>query len=272
MIVITQDLVISPSIPVNHGVIGWHTYTREAVPGDVSVSSETTNGPADAPLRPDTYEGWVPTSVPATWRIDLGTARNINYVGIAGHTIGQSGGAVIVEYSTNDSDWTEFLPEIAPADNTPIVFAVESFDFARYWRIRITSGSAPKIGVIYVGRYLALQRPVRYAGHSPVTMSRTIERSTAETRGGEFVGSSLRRQGMETSYNVHNLKPDWYREEFDRFAVSALRYPYFIAWRPVDYPSEVGFGWTRDAIVPDNSGVRGLIDVSWNFQGIGRGE
>jgi hypothetical protein len=75
MIIYPPALVLSVSTPLTKPRIGWQTHTRTAVIGDITVSTEAADGPRDAPLRPDTFEYWLPTAMPATWTINLGATE-----------------------------------------------------------------------------------------------------------------------------------------------------------------------------------------------------
>ena len=265
-VIIDENLILSPpedAQPLRHSRIGHKTWTRERAPSDVTASSEDSGFPADAPLRPDTYERWRPSSTSSTWEIDLKTARPVSYVGIGAHTIGTSGAAITVEYSDDAYTWDEF-GEFSPSDNTAIMFLAEEVE-ARYWRLSL-EGGAPEIGVIYIGPVLAMQRPI-YGGHSPITLSRQTTIRTIRSRSGQFLGQDFRRRGYQTSVSFSNLEPAWLRREFDPFIEDARIYPYFFAWRPTTYPREVAYVWTADDIVPQNSGTRELMDVSWDMVG-----
>ena len=76
--------------PLTNARIGYRNYARSDLisAANITVSSEDEKGPRDAPLEPDTAEYWQPTSLPATWRLDLGRLVEVDYVGIAAHTLG----------------------------------------------------------------------------------------------------------------------------------------------------------------------------------------
>ena len=265
-VIIDNNLILSPPPdiqPLRHSRIGYKTWTRGRAPSDVTASSEASGFPADAPLRPDTYERWRPSSTSSTWEIDLGTARPVSYVGIGAHTIGTSGAAITVEYSDDAETWDEF-GEFAPGDNKAIMFLAEEVE-ARYWRLSL-EGGAPEIGVIYIGPVLAMERPI-YGGHSPITLSRQTTLQQSKSRGGQFLGQQFRRKGLTGDANYTNLSPDWYRSEFDPFVKEARRFPFFFAWRPTSYPEEVAYVWTDGDIQPTNSGTRNFMDVSFSMVG-----
>src|SRR5262245_11047637 len=129
--------------PLTHARIGYQTWLRDLEAGDIIASSESAEGPADAPLRPDTFEFWEPTSLPATWVVDLGTGRDVDYVGVVA-TLGSSGCAIEVETSDGSfagsplaQVWEDFGSAIAPGDDSPLMFLDDSRS-CRFVRITIT--------------------------------------------------------------------------------------------------------------------------------------
>ena len=264
MILFTDTALLSPTIeyPLTHTQIGFHTVTRD---GTLSASTETAGHPAYAAGLPNTYESWIPTTVPAWIKVDAGTAIECDYFGIAAHNIGSTGASITCQYSLDNVIWEDITVASFTTD-TPIIISFAPVT-ARYWRIYIT-GVAPTIGVWYVGKGLQMQRPI-YGGHSPVTMSRNTVVRSNRSEGGQFLGRYIVRSGVSTQYAYKNLTADWVRGCFDKFILSAREYPYFIAWRPLDYPREVAYGWTTKDISPSNIGIRDLMQVSFDIQGIG---
>lgn len=106
--------LLSAAVPLRNPRFGYQTFTFDLPPSSVSVSSEVVGGPRDAPLRPDTAAYWQPSVLPATWQLDLGALRDIDYVGIAGHTIGSNLAAVGVSLGEdNDFAARVTLPGVA---------------------------------------------------------------------------------------------------------------------------------------------------------------
>lgn len=272
MIVFTTAYALAQAAtatPLTYPRIAYKTYTRNSGVGasSVVVSSESANGPRDAPLRPDTAEYWEPTAMPATWRVDSGSSGAIDYCGIAGHNCGSKGVAVKVETSPDAAAWTMLATEQMPADDAPLLFLDTSRN-ARYLRVTLTGASIARLGVVYFGPALATQRAI-YGGHSPLTLARETELRGAMSRGGQFLGQDYRSLGVVGQAALRNLTAAWYRASFDPFVKEARRYPYFFAWRPQTFPLEVAYVWTDKDIRPSNMGKRDLMDVSWPMRGVG---
>lgn len=252
----------NPTIPLTHSRIGYDTFT---LTGTATASSSQTDFPADAPLNSLTYEYWRPNTMPATWTLDAGSSKTANYFGIASHSLGSSGCSIVIASSPDNSTWTT-IDSLTPTDDSPIMFLFANRT-ARYWRISISGGSAPSIGVVYVGSVLEMMRPC-FAGLSPINLSRITTIRPNKSEGGQWLGRSIIRNGSAMSVQYNNLGGQWYRTYFDPFVESARSAPFFYAWRPLDYPDAVGYVWTEKDIAPKNSTNRDLMTVTFAMTGL----
>lgn len=251
----------NPVIPLTHSRIGIDNIVRTAT---VTASSAVAGFPAIAAKNPLTYEFWEPASLPATWNVDALAARDVNYCGIASHTLGTTGSTVILEYSMNNSTWVE-VDRHSPIDNSPIMFLFSAIT-ARYWRLNV-DGTSPKIGVVYLGMTLEMQRAC-YAGISPIEMNRQTVIRPNVSEGGQWLGRSIIRGGSQMSVAFSHLTYDWYKANFDPFVELARSYPFFFAWRPEGYPETIGYVWTGADIAPSTMGVRDFLSVSFDMEGL----
>jgi hypothetical protein len=254
MIVITQtDL----DQPLSHARIFYQNIlTRENLTG----TSGLDNFPLFAVVNRATYERYVPSSMPATLHVDAGSAVTVDYFAIAAHTLFSAGCTVSIESSDDNDTWTQ-QQTFAVSDNRATIGLFDSVS-ARYWRLVMSGGSAPEVGVFFLGKSLAMQRAI-YAGHSPLLLSRVtaVRPSLSET--GQWLGATLERKGFKASFSWQNLTAAWYRQNFDLFAKSNPRAnPFFISWRPETFAQEVAYCWTTSDITPSNTGPRDLMSVS----------
>lgn len=251
--------------------IGWQTYTRNpngspSTSVVVTVSGESSDGPKDAPLRPETHEAWVPPSVPATWKIDLGSSQQIDYAGIGGHTLGSAGATVLLETSLDDSAYTTFAASLAPADDAGIMF-LDTQRAARYCRFTVT-GAVARCAVFNLGLVLKMVKSVS-GPYAPISMARKTENQFTMSKGGNFLGSAFRRHGLEGSIAFKNLPAAWVRSNFNAFSKWARGEPYFLAWNPLEFPLEAAYVWSEKDIVPKYNGLLDLMDASWEMVGKG---
>jgi hypothetical protein len=252
----------SPDPPLTHARIGWRNIVRR---GNISGTAGLTGFPLTALGNSLTYERYRPsTSVLATITVDAGSPVEVDYVGIAAHTL--QGKSFLLRSSNDNVSFTgQILVQVDSDDSSDIMALIEPVT-ARYWQIQFLYSISPFIGALFVGKSLGMQRQI-YGGHTPITLSRstTILPNVSDT--GQWVGRSIIRSGYSSRYEWRHLKPDWYRANFDPFVEHARRNPFFIAWRPQEYPAEVVYGWTPGDIVPVNMVQRDFMSVGLDVEG-----
>ena len=256
--------------------IAYQSFTFDLTDSDVTASGATADGPKDSPLRSDTAEYWEPPSLPGTWVLNLGATRSLDYVGIAGHTIGSAGASATVETSMGDfigspetQVWTALGGEVSPSDDAPLLFLDDARN-ARFMRITVDgTATLPRIAVAYTGIALVMEREEIGSGFQPANLSRETMLNANLSRGGQFLGQSFRRMGVTNSATFQLLDPEWYRANFDPFVKHARSLPYFFAWWPAKYTEEIAYVWTQEDIRPTYMGVDDFMQVSWKMNGIG---
>lgn len=266
MAIIFSGGLTIPSTPseIEKGKKAHIGYTSVVTADNVVASSSEAGRPVTNLANPLTAEDWKATTDNSTITVDAGSAVDVEYIGVAAHTLGTNGCTCTLAYSTDDITYTDIIggPII---DNKPIMIIFETIQ-ARFWRISMVANAPVSIGVLNIGQVLVMQRGI-YGGHTPITMGRNTKVIRNKTEGGQFAGVSIINEGVKTSYEWKNLTADWYRANFDPFVVAARSRPFFIAWRPYEFPLEVGYVWTDGDIVPSNNGTRNLIDVSMKVNG-----
>lgn len=200
--------------------------------------------------------------------IAAGLNEGVDYVAFANHNFASGGISYQVEGSNDGVTWTPISDTIIPENDSP---HVQIFPLAIYpsYRIHLTpSLVVPRIAVLYLGKMFVLQRKI-YVGHTPITMGRDTSFVTNRSESGQFLGRVIRKQSLGTTVDLKNLTEDWYRAYFEDFVIAARTRPFFWAWRPIDYPQEVGYVWTTDDIIPKNQRNNGMMSVSMKIVGIG---
>lgn len=247
-----------PTPDLNHARIGYDNLAFGLTP---AASTAAAGHPAISATYPTTFEYWEPTALPATWTVDFGTAKTVDFVGLVGD---MNGGTIAIQSSTDNSTFTTQETRAGLTDRINMfLFAPVT---ARYWRLLVTV-AIPRLAVAYIGETLAMQRKI-YQGHTPLTLSRETELSNNVSEGGQYLGRSIIRKGASTTAEWQHLKSDWYRANFDPFVKSAREYPFFIGWRPQEFPQELGFVWVGGDIAPQNTGPRDFMSVGMTFRGL----
>lgn len=267
MIVISSSVVLSQTEAVDalNPRIGWRNIVTTA---NVTADEEADDEPVSNLGNPATYLAWRGTSIAQqSVMVALPVAQEVNYFAIAGHNLGSTGASVVFQSSTNGTDWESHAPEEVPANDHCIIHEFDPV-FAQYFRLLITPGSEPpSIAVWYVGKTLVLQRRI-YVGHTPLPYGRKSTISTGRSENGQFLGRVLRRETYETSVNMQNITPSWFRQNMEPFIRCARTKPFFFAWRPSQYPQEVGYAWLTDDVRMSNQRANGMVQMSFTMQAV----
>jgi len=269
MIVISSSVVLSSSVAevvdARNPRICWHNVVT---PESVTADEEADDEPVVNIANPATYLRWRSTSMnQQSVQVSLSSAHDVNYFAIAKHNLGSSGATLVFQSSTDGSTWTNVTsPAVLNTDHV----VIHEFDpvFAQNFRLLITPGSEPpSIAVLYIGETLVLQRRI-YVGHTPLPFGRKTTVSNGRSESGEFLGRVLRRQFLESSVDLKNLTPTWYRQKLEPWVKAARTQPYFFAWRPASYPDEAGYVWLTDDVKVQNSSSNGMMSCSFSHQGV----
>jgi len=268
MIVISQDVVLGATVQadLNSPVFGWHSIVTES--NTTASTSEETHPSANL-TNPNTWQVWRGTG---TGLHSVATESDglqvLDYLAIARHNMSSTGRTVTVHTATNvpPTNWT-IQASFIPATDEPILVR---FLPGTYTGVRVfmsVGTGAPEIGVLYIGRLLVSERRI-YVGHSPITLNRRTDIVSGRSESGNFLGRIVLQERNETSVELRNLSPAWYRAEFDPFVRAAVDRPFFFAWRPLSYPYEVGYAWLTDDPSPSNQLPNGFMQVGLNMTGI----
>jgi hypothetical protein len=275
-IVISQALVISPvaaSLSLNNPTILYRNFVTAA---GITATSEEDDYPISNVANPLTFPDaqWRATSTAEQELVfTITDFEAINGFGIAGHNLGSAEIAITIEVFTA-SAWVEVYDGI-PANDAPLLFRSEEYSVSEVRFTLATGNEAARIAVVMIAPLLVVQRGI-WLGHTPITMGTVTNYVNGMSQAGDFLGRTVLGEHNATSIDLKNLTPDWYRTYFDPFVRSAKTLPFFFAWRPVDYPTEVGFCWLTNNPKPVNQRKRnsasglnhGLLSVQLAVNGI----
>lgn len=269
-IFISQDLWLSGGlddgyINANNPRIGYHNLINI---GAIMAEYENPSRPATNIANVSTAEYWESSS-DEEQHIEFGLGFAAwNYFGIAGHNL--AGAIYQMQWRADPGDpWEDVTNEQIPGDNNAIMHLFETI-IAPYARLKIVpvAGVMPKISVIYIGEYLTLQRRT-YVGHTPIVYARNTDVVSGMSESGNFLGRVVKKRTLGTSaLEQQNVSPDYYRSLIDPFVVHAQTLPFFMAWRPGQYPDEVGFCWATDDIVMTNQLANGFVNFTINVNAL----
>jgi hypothetical protein len=221
----------------NLPVIGWQAYA-----GTPSASTAADGFGAALAFNGDTFDAWRPTAVPADLAVIYAESQVVTYAGIAAHTIGTAGATVKLQ-TWGGAAWAD-VPgcEVAPISDDPILFLIKPTETSRV-RIVITGGIA-EVGVFMAGRVTEFENG-RFADYLGAVGNdaRVIEYLDNTSVTGEFLGRTVRSDGLEFPFNVDHISETWAATEWpdmrDYFLTGKA--VAFFANRPLGYPDEVYF-------------------------------
>lgn len=277
MIVTSAALAASPNPdePLNHPVLCWQNVAQAA---NVSTTTEEVDYPASHLANPSTNLSWMgivaSPAVDEYITVTLAGEEPIDYVAVARHNFGSAGIAASVEVLLSGSspdDWDEVVAPITPTDDAPLILRFVSQEGSPFpieaLRLRLQPGSeAPEAAVLFVGKSLVFERGV-IGDFTPLPMGRIANVVTGRSEMGDFLGRIVTGSHLESSARFAQLTPTWVREYLDPFLAVQHEQPFFFAWQPEDFPSEVGFAWLRGDPRPSFD-ADGFVAIDFEMSGI----
>jgi hypothetical protein len=128
-------------------------------------------------------------------------------------------------------------------------------------------GIPPQLAVMYAGKLLQLERRI-YVGHRVLSFNRRATVVTGLSEEATFLGRLVLGETNEATLDIKNATPAFYRSDIEPWLRDATRRPFFFAWRPFDYPAEVGFCWLSADAQMTNQRSNGMVQVSASLRGV----
>jgi hypothetical protein len=238
---------------------------------NVATTSEQSGYPITNLANDSTSSKWKSNDASSIQYITVTLGGHaVDYIAIAGHNLSSASCAIVIEGQVSESGaWVSLISAFTPASDRPIMKVFSSVTLYAI-RLKITPAGTkkPEAAVIYVGSVMLLPRNI-YVGHTPIPYGRGIEAVNGLSESGAFLGRIIRGTAYGSTVSIKNMTPEWYRSTFELFMGAAKTSAWFYAWRLVDYPMEVGYCWVKNGVpVPENSGPKGLMSVSFDIQGV----
>jgi hypothetical protein len=272
-IVLSSGLVLSEieELAADNPLIGWHDLVETT---NIDATSEDPEFPVVNLANPATHLPWVGGAAnTGDYYVTVTTnfADEIDYAGVAKHNFGSAGIAVSLEgcadMGASPQVWFELIAEFIPADDSPILFVYEN-QVLNGVRLRMQQGSAPpEAAVLYVGTLLRMERSIKIdVPHTPFPLGIVSKEVNGKSESGNFLGRIEINRFNESEAEFSHITPAWFREEFQPFLVE--RPPFFFAWNPTEYPTEVGFAWLVSNPIPEVDTVTRRVAVKLKMQGV----
>ncbi len=204
--------------------------------------------------------GWLKTNSEVDEILISHAATTADYFAIYGHDFAGSGSSVVLQYSDDDSAWTDAFHPIFPATSAPIC-KLFSRSAHKYWRIFVTGVGEQQIGVAMFGQRLNMQRGLG-TGFEPMALGSENEPINSESSNGDFIGRSLKKRPMKAILSFSNLTPSWIRTNWQGLLNDLETRPFFVLPAPADFPDESVYCWTVGVIQTPKYGGSNLMSAS----------
>lgn len=228
--------------------------------GTLFSSASLAAGPKENALGPQTYDYWMPSTMPANLRTQsLPVAETSNCAAIFAHNLGSTGCSVRIEYSVDGSTgWTQAMPYQAVPDDGPILLMFPA-QAGKGWLLRISGGTAPSVGLVMIGKALRVPGGV-LSGYVPLSAAKTVDLMSSVTLGGHFVGTRAIRQGAGTQIPLAEQPREWVEGDAAPFIDHYNRGGTF-AWAscPELLRDDVGYCWRS------GDTLRGQVDPGLRY-------
>ena len=243
------------------------TSLKNARIGYKNLLTASSNTEAAKMLIPNTFERFVSGPASYTLKFQLSEIAAIDFIAIGAHNAGTHSGGVniLVKYATTIGGALTTIENLEFADNGAKMILFDEIEVAEIALV-FSVAVGLELGVIYAGKSLEMQRSI-YGGNSPIDLNAKTEYQSTMSDSGQFLGRSIVRQGVKTSFSWQHLTDDWVRNTFMPFVNSAKTTPFFMVWKPELYDQAV-FGYTTDDVKLSNmGGGHKLMTASFNMTG-----
>lgn len=277
-IIISQALVLNPqTVPLNTPVFGWNNRITS-----VAASNENPSYPASNLINPSTALRWQvdgtispsPSNTDVYLTVDTSLFGDVDYLAIAVHNLGTGQNSVSVEYldtTLSPETWTELITQHILANNDPVLFRFTSTTYHSL-RLRIQPSplavqTTPFIAVMHIGKLLVMPRGT-HTDHTPINLGIQSNVMTGRSETGNFLGRVILSEQRATSIAFQRLTSDWYRTYMQPFIVAAKAHPFFFAWKPQEFPADVGYCWLASDTQPSRHFDTGTMAITLQMGGV----
>lgn len=235
----------TPGLNITDPVILMENRLSAVVGGVVSA---TTNVAAAANvLTPTTWDSWRATALTGFVRVDFSPLFTVDSFGLVGHNLGTIGAGFAFGHRQAETDAWTYLPAVYPTDNSPILYLSPLIAARQFVAFALVAGSAPPVfGSLWGGRRLVLPSSVA-PDYVRAPDAVTVEGEAAVSRGGHYLGATIRRRAGNLSAQINPIARAWadsnlpaFRRHYDE------RRAFFFASSPGVYPEDVAYGWRSD--------------------------
>lgn len=186
------------------------------------------------------------------------SATTADYFAMYDHDYAQTGASVVLQYSDDDSTWTNAFDPIFPATSKPI-FKTFTQSSHKYWRIYV-DGVIKSIGIMMFGKRLDFANGLTF-GFAPPALAQQNQPKNNVSPTGNFIGRTVEAKPIRSSlvFNPTFAAP-WVRQYWPDLIRHMENKPFFVL--PEDgHPDEAVFCWADNIPAPAYASTFMKLDI-----------
>jgi len=258
-LVITQNIVLSGKDCQTEkpywSKVCWNNKTAGII-----ASSETVGFEAGNALSQNTYQHWIPNSMPATAEITLSAA--VSFIGIAASDLSAKGVAVKAEYF--DGSAYQLISEAIPANDYSMIFIFDEVSTEKV-RLTFTGAEAPQIGIIQAGDVITMQSNLE-SGFVDMQLNREVTFDNNISENGQLLGRKIVRTSLTGSPSWEFLRFNWVAETFLPFMYYADTNAFFFIPSPQYIPESSYYCWVPKEPIRPESRNNKFLPIKMNLE------
>lgn len=185
------------------------------------------------------YTKWQADTLPATVRVDDGSALPADYCAVWGHDMGSQGATLNVRRSPLGT-WAGgddiLVATVTPADDDPFILEFASVA-SQYWGIEITGATVPTLAIAAIGAALEIPATL-HEGFDPLSAEPKGQFSRSVT--GNPLGRDIDYEEWSQSPTFELLSWAWLRATWKPAWNAHLKAePFVFSWDPAGHPDEL---------------------------------
>jgi hypothetical protein len=102
----------------------------------------------------------------------------------------------------------------------------------------------------------------------PISLARSTNAPIGVSENGHFLGRIVISEGRGSTFALKMLRATWYRQNMDPMVRVLRSTPVFFAWKPTEFPSDVGFVVVTNDPQPSRSFDTGRMAVEFQMTGV----
>jgi len=219
------------------------------------LTSATVTASTDTANAANMWEGflgdfWTAGTGAQTLVIDHGSAKAIDYWGIAGHNLGSDGASAAIAWSDDNISYTT-IETLNPTTDA-VIFSTFTSVSHRYTKVTVTGVTSAKIARLHVGTTDDLSG-VLAAPFTQPELAAEYQFTTPISQGGLPLGRSVKHTSYEFDMVFNTVATSWVEANWLALYAQIAVSPFFLLWDATNHSTDTAFAWLQRNAKPNYS-------------------